>query len=131
MVVRATDTDILVILLHHIEKIPATVWMDVGTSSNRRYVNLTAIAEEIGQKVCMALPGFHAFTGCDYTAAFIRKDKKRPFLKLQESNYVDAFAALATGPADHATCKTIENFTANMYGAKKTISLTKYRFMFF
>ena len=88
-----------VILLNHVEKILATVWMYVGTSNNRRYVNLSAIAEEIGQKFCMSLPGFHAFTGCDYTAAFIRKGKKRPFLKLQENNYVDAFAALATGPS--------------------------------
>lgn len=77
------------------------------------------------------LHGFHAFTVCDYTAAFIRKGKKRPLLKLQDDRYVDAFAALATGPVDHSTCKTILDFTAKMYGAKKTIPLNRHRFLTF
>lgn len=58
LVVRATDTDILVIILHHSDQISLTVWMDIGTSVNRRYVNLSAIAGEIGRKLCMALPAW-------------------------------------------------------------------------
>ena len=34
-VVRASDTDIAVILLYHCHKYAMTVWMDVGTSKRR------------------------------------------------------------------------------------------------
>lgn len=75
----AADTDILIILLHHLLRMASiTVWMDARTSSkgNRRYVNVTAIGEEIGADYCKALPAFHAYTGCDYTVTFWQKGKK-------------------------------------------------------
>ena len=77
IVVRAADTDILVILLHHLHRVTSNVWMDVGTSErgNRRYVNVSAIASRIGPECCSALPAFHVYTGCNYTAAFVRKGK--------------------------------------------------------
>ena len=84
IVVRATDTDILVILLHHLHKVTSKILMDVGTSGrgNRRFVNVSTIASRIGPECCSALSAFHAYTGCDYTAAFVRKGKKRPFALL-------------------------------------------------
>jgi len=134
IVVRATDTDILVILLHHCHKVSMNVWMDVGTSGrgNRRYVNISAIATQIGYQLCKALPGFHAYTGCDYTAAFIRKGKKRPLaIAEKDEQYLDALYALASGPVDDATCKVIEEFTGKMYGAKKKTPLNKHRYLIF
>ena len=81
IIIRASDTDILVILLHHVHRVTATVWMEVRTSGqrNRRYINVTKIAATIGPALCAALPGFHSFTGCDYTSAFVRKGKIRPY----------------------------------------------------
>ena len=39
--VRASDTDIAVILLYHCD----TVWMDIGTTSkkDRRFINITSV----------------------------------------------------------------------------------------
>ena len=73
-IIRASDTDIAVIMLHHAWKFSATLWMDTGTSNgkNRRYVNLSAIAMSIGSKMCKALPAYYAFTGTDCTSAIIR-----------------------------------------------------------
>lgn len=81
IVIRGSDTDILVLLLHHLQRVTSTVWMDVGTRNmgNRRYINVTKIAAAIGPSMCGALPGLHAFTGSDYTSAFIRKGKSRPY----------------------------------------------------
>ena len=78
VVVQASDTDILVILLYQVSKFKSNLWMEVGTTGkdNRRYLNITKIADAIGPGVCGALPAFHALTGCDYTSAFIRKGKK-------------------------------------------------------
>ncbi|KAG1660100.1 hypothetical protein GQR58_022189 [Nymphon striatum] len=62
--------------------------MDVGTSGkdSRRYINISEIAT---------------------------KGKKRP-LKIAEENYsfLDAFAALATGEVDRATCEALEEYTS-------------------
>ena len=62
MIIRASDTDIAVIMLHHAWKFSATLWMDTDTSNgkNRRYVNLSASAMSIGSKLCQALPAYHA-----------------------------------------------------------------------
>ena len=40
---------------------------------------------KFGVTLSSALPGYHAFMGCDYTAAFCRKGEVRPF-KILESN---------------------------------------------
>lgn len=69
IVVRASDTDIAVILLYYCHRFKSTLWMDIGTvSKNRRYVSLTAIWKELGPDLYAALPAFHAFTGSDYRA---------------------------------------------------------------
>ena len=54
IIIRASDVDIVVIMIHHVWKFSATLWMDTGTSNgkNRRYVNLSAIAISIGSNVC-------------------------------------------------------------------------------
>ena len=75
IIIRASDTDIAVVMIHHAWKFSATLWMDTGTSNGknrRRYVNLSAIAMSIGPKMCRALPAY-AFTGTDYTSAITRK----------------------------------------------------------
>ena len=45
-IIRASDTDIAVIMLHHAWKFSATLWMDTGTSNgkNRRWVSVRRCA---------------------------------------------------------------------------------------
>ena len=134
IVVRATDTDIAVILLHHCQNASRKLWMDVGTSGkgNRRYINISAIATEIGPELCNALPGFHAFTGCDYTAFFIRKGKKRPLMIAEgKDSFLNAFTSLALDEVNTTTCQTIYQYTAELYGARKPVPLNKHRFNVF
>ena len=38
---------------------------------------MTKLAEVLTPEICMALSAFHAFTGSDYTAAFLRKGKAK------------------------------------------------------
>jgi len=58
VVIRASDTDIAVILLYHCEKFSGRIWMDVGTTSkrNRRLIDLTAISKSLGPQLCSSLP---------------------------------------------------------------------------
>ena len=76
VVIRTADTDCLIIALeskrlyHH----EINIWLEVGTQSSntQRYINIHQLCYEIGELFCAALPGYHAFTGCDYTASFCR-----------------------------------------------------------
>ena len=38
-----------------------------------------------GKSLCVALPGFHSFTGSNYTASFNHKGKIRPLLLLERN----------------------------------------------
>ena len=131
IVVRASDTDILVILLHHVHRFTCTIWMEVGTSGkdNRRYVNVTNVAAQIGPDVCAALPGLHAFTGCDYTSAFARKGKKRPYdIMCAHDKFIRGFSSLSYKEPDDEMFAILEEIVCLMYGVKKTTTLNNYRF---
>ena len=68
IVVRTNDTDVLVIILSNMDKLNASsqIWLEVGVSS---------LYTHLGSPLCASLAGFHAFTGCDYTASFSRRGK--------------------------------------------------------
>ena len=81
IVVRASDTDVLVILIGALGwqrpevRTMASVIMDCGMGNTRRYINVSNITnalQETNPRLPRALPGFHAFTGCDFTSAFYR-----------------------------------------------------------
>ena len=67
ILVRATYTDIFVILLHHSYFMDAHIWMDTGTGKDntRKYIDITTLSNDLAKDLCDALPGFHVFTGSD------------------------------------------------------------------
>jgi hypothetical protein len=93
IVIRASYTDIAIILLYHCLKFIAKIWMDVGVSSKntRRFICITDIANTLGPQLCVSLPAFHAYSGCDYTSAFVRKGKARPLKLLEKDGYMKHF----------------------------------------
>ena len=65
-----------------------------------------------------ALPGFHAFTGSDYTSAFVRKGNVRPFGILEKDKIAQkAFAQMSSDELDDQSMDTLKQFTTRMYGA--------------
>lgn len=135
IVIRGSDTDIAVILLYHCWDMSARIWMDVGTSSgnSRRYINITAIGASIGQPLCSALPGFHAFTGSDYTSAFHGKGKVRAFAQLvKDTDAQKAFSDRTKGTITDEDRDSLKTFTTKMYGRKgKDVSLNDHRYSIF
>ena len=70
--------------------------MDVGLSSNntRRYINISQLVGYLDVAVIDALPALHAFTGSDYSASFMHKEKLRPLdLVIKHSTFTAAFAS--------------------------------------
>ena len=125
VVIRCNDTDVLVILLYHLGtgNIKANVWMDAGVDGNntRRYVDVTGLSKELGPDLCSALPGIPSFTGCDYTAAVLRKGKVRPL------KYIALFAELGDSPTV-TNISGFEAFVCDLYGKTKTNSISTVRF---
>ena len=80
--IRSTDTYVLVILLYYMlhSDTQVGVWLDAGLASNntRRFISINDLVDKIDNDELIALPGLHAFTGCDYMPSFLNKGKIKP-----------------------------------------------------
>lgn len=87
VVIRCSDTDILIILLGNMHRLNASlkIWVNLGVGNHERFISVNQVHEILGNSLSKALPCFHALTGCDYTPAFFRKGKFRPFKLLEQS----------------------------------------------
>ena len=107
IIIRANDTDALNILLTHAHTLPT--WYDCGLNSNnsRRYEDISLLARNTGQNLCMAISGFHAFTGSEYTALFLNKGKVRPLALMEKSvKFMTTFGKL--GESSSVAPETVE-----------------------
>ena len=129
IMVRGTDTDILIILLgmlgkHKEEGIQGQygqIVFDCGQGNSRRFIDVTSIhlkLEENHEGFSRALLGLHALTGTDYTASFYKKGKKMPFNILKSSGNSEWFEALGAmsgeGQVDYGV---IESFVCSLYAS--------------
>lgn len=73
VVVKSPDTDVFALAVSVKREIQCDLYFDTGTQSNRRILDINEIASQLGDGVCRALPGFHAFTGIS-NDKFIFKD---------------------------------------------------------
>ena len=91
LVIRTVDTGILVITLCNMPKLfqGLKVWLDVGLTSNNtlRYIDVKEIHHSLGYRLCFALPGYHASTGCDFTVSFSREGKVNHLKKLRKMQW--------------------------------------------
>ena len=76
--VKIVDTDALVVAIavsaRHESK---EIWVSFGTGSNKKILSAHHIKAAIGNVKAVALPVFHAFTGCDTVPAFKSIGKKQ------------------------------------------------------
>ena len=66
-VVRNLVTDIFMILLYHSHSIALTIYIDIGTGKHCRIVNVSELAESLGEDYCATLLrlGLYVFAGED------------------------------------------------------------------
>lgn len=87
----------------------------------------------LGPTLCRGLPAFHAFTDCDYTAAFYNKGKVKPFkIFSKRTDFQEIFASL-TDPVDlliEEKIEYVQEFTALIHGIKYCLSVNDARYMF-
>lgn len=132
IVVRCNDTDVLIILLGNFHKVSkdSKIWIEAGLFKNNtlRYVNVNQIFNTLGEDLCRALPGFHAFTGCDTTSSFFNKGKLVPFRVMERSvEFVKYFKTFEY--SIFTSTRLAEEFVCSLYGLRgcKTVNEGRYR----
>ncbi|KAG1647324.1 Down syndrome cell adhesion molecule-like protein 1 [Nymphon striatum] len=106
IVVTASDTDILILLLAHFNKLTCSqLWLKAGTSKKPKYVPIHDIRKQLGfsDQVYEIIPAFHAITGCDTVSYFSGHSKKSAWNVFIEHN--DLLKDLGRSP----TLSTAEN----------------------
>ena len=81
VIVSTVDTDVVVILVGtfcQLKKMRpgVQIWVAFGNGKHYKRYHINSICEQLGEDKCVALPFFHAFTGCDTTSQFNGKWKK-------------------------------------------------------
>jgi len=77
VLIRTTDTDVLVLAIAHFHKIEAAeLWVVFGSGKTFQYIPAHDIAVFLGQEKAWAFLAFHAFTGCD-TVSFLLEEERR------------------------------------------------------
>ncbi len=77
--VRTVDTDIVILSVATARKLMpelSELWVAFGTAKSFRYLPTHDICNALGPRRSLALPLFHAFTGCDTVSAFAGKGKQ-------------------------------------------------------
>jgi len=91
IVVTARDTDILILLLAHFNKLTCSqLWLKAGTSKMPKYVPIHDIRKQLGlsDQVYETIPAFHAITGCDTVSYFSGHSKKSAWDVFIEHNHL-------------------------------------------
>lgn len=86
-----------------------------------RYIPAHAISQSLGPSKAMALPAFHALTGCDTTSAFFGKGKRTAWSVWQSLSELTLPLQQLSGPSPtyemiqrHTTI--LQRFVMKMYG---------------
>ena len=94
---------------------------------------MTSIADALGRKVSISLPGLHAYTGCDTVSAFASKGKLTALKALKANEqYQNLFADLgATIDVSEELVRELEVFTCHLYGGKGITDVNELRYAMF
>ena len=85
VILVSDDTDVLVISLATSDALTCDLFLKTGTKNRTSYINISQLARGLGSQLCQALPGLHAYTGCDTVSAFAGRGKVSA-LKLLQKN---------------------------------------------
>lgn len=135
MLVRSSDTDVLVILLGLTQKITqyVDIIMDFGAGNDRRFVHVSDIAKNLEASkpgLTEAIVAFHAITGCDFTSCFYRKGKAKPFEYLESSDdFVQALRSMNS--LSEVDVQSVTEYVCRLYGFKGISDINKARYQAF
>ncbi|KAG7169067.1 hypothetical protein Hamer_G026031 [Homarus americanus] len=126
ILIRTVDTDVVILrvaLANEQSEVLDELWLTFGTGKNRRYIAAHQIAKALGPEKSIALPVFHAITGCDTVSAFAGHSKKAAWATWNAFPEVTtAFLSLASTPSElpDGVLSTMERFIVLLYDRTST-----------
>ena len=94
-------------------------FFETGTGDKHRFLSVRKHAAVLGNAT-QALPGLHAFTGCDSTSAYVHKGKNRPLsIMRRRADFIQAFSDLGTDASkvDDSLFSVLQEFVCAMYSS--------------
>ena len=85
VILASDDTDVLIIAMAMQSRIPANLYIRCGNTNTTRIIAVQSLFMTAGREICSALPGMHAFTGCDSVSAFSGQGKLKALNLLREN----------------------------------------------
>ena len=114
------DTDVVAIAVRIFQLLNTLqhLWIAFGTGKSFRYLAIHEIAAAIGPQKALALPMFHALTGCDTVSAFTGHGKKTAWVTWSSfPELTEALLTLSFTPPSipEETMRVVERFVILMY----------------
>ena len=85
--IQSPDTDVAILCLYAFRYLACLeLWFRTGIKDKQRFIPSHTMSENLGEAMCLALPGLHALTGCDSTSAFCGVGKKKSLKLVRASS---------------------------------------------
>jgi hypothetical protein len=130
VIVATEDTDVFVLLLSFAKDIPAALYQKRGTKTRTQFLDISQLRLSLGDDICRALIGFHAFSGCDTVSAFVGRGKLGPLNRMRSNKvFLETFTSLGnTWDFSTETFGNLQHFTCLMYApTTKTVVVNQLR----
>lgn len=135
VLIRTSDTDVIVILIgmlgrNLLERRPIVT--DCGSWNKRRYIDITSTVNALENKQAglpASMPSLHAFTGCDFTAAFYRKGKTKSYEILEKDNDGTLIKFFYNMSSREEPNRQIAEYVCSLYGVKGIQDVNEARYI--
>ena len=114
VVVYARDTDILVLLLAHFEKMPCkNLWLKAGTYKKPKYFPIHELHQDLPKSQIESILAFYAIIGCD-SVSFIAGHSKKSAWKVFGTHY-ELLCDLGKAELTSEVIQSAEKFICLLY----------------
>ena len=130
VVVASRDTDVLLLLVYHFQRMRCQrLWMMSGTSKKRRYIPIETVFNNLPIGSVSTLLAFHTLTGCD-TTSYIADHSKRTAWRVFKEHHA-LLNGLGVGDVTKEKIMSSEAFMCRMYNVQRTDSVDTARHLLF
>ena len=127
ILIQANDTDVIILGLRAFalkDDIMEELWITYSTGSKFCYVAIHQVVQSIGKPRAMAMPAYHAFTGCDTTSTFFGRGKKTTHaIWMKYLVFDSAFLEMSSDNLGEKDLQrlfiTLQKFVCLLYGSEK------------
>ena len=103
---------------------------DTGSGNNKRIINISQKAKELGQAECSALMSLHALTGCDTTSSFKGIGKVKPLKVFKKfPKFTESLCSIGDSwEMQYKYVEDIEQFICCLYGFQRFKKIDELRY---